>query len=139
MNYGQVRLFTPQEANALLATVRPLAEQLAAANRRLGALRNEIRDLQGRIAGNGGGIDAHEAARAQDRAARAAQEVGETLEELTGLGVQVKDLDRGLVDFPALDPKTGETILLCWELGEGEIGFWHGLEEGYAGRKPLPF
>ena len=51
------------------------------------------------------------------------------------LGVLVKDLDRGLVDFPAL--RDGEEVLLCWQVGEGEIAYWHGLEEGFAGRKPL--
>ena len=47
-------------------------------------------------------------------------------------------VDRGLLDFPAQHPVTGETVLLCWHVGEEEIGFWHGLEEGFAGRKPLP-
>ncbi len=134
-----MRLFTPQEANELLATVRPLAERMVAGNRRLRALRDELGDLQKRVAGNGGGIDAHAAARAQDRAAEAAQEVGEALEQLTELGVQVKDLDRGLLDFPTRDPRSGDLVLLCWELGERQIEFWHGPEEGYAGRKPLPF
>ena len=49
----------------------------------------------------------------------------------------VKDLDRGLVDFPAL--REGEEVLLCWQVGEDEVAFWHGLDEGFAGRKALPF
>jgi hypothetical protein len=53
--------------------------------------------------------------------------------------VQVKDLDRGLVDFPARHPESGEDVLLCWELGEPEVAYWHDLESGFAGRKPLPF
>jgi hypothetical protein len=57
--------------------------------------------------------------------------------QLEHLGVLVKDLDRGLVDFPAL--REGEEVLLCWEVGEDEVAFWHGIEEGFAGRKPLPF
>ena len=51
-------------------------------------------------------------------------------------GALVKDLDEGLVDFPAR--REGEDVLLCWRLGEEEIGYWHGLEEGFSGRKPLP-
>jgi hypothetical protein len=51
----------------------------------------------------------------------------------------VKDIDRGLVDFPALHPESGETVLLCFELGEPAVDHWHDLEEGFAGRKPLPF
>jgi hypothetical protein len=61
------------------------------------------------------------------------------VEELDALGLQVKDLDRGLIDFPAQHPASGETVLLCWELGEDSVAYWHGLEDGYAGRKPLPF
>ena len=48
----------------------------------------------------------------------------------------VKDLDTGLVDFPALHE--GEEVLLCWQLGEDEVAHWHGVDEGFAGRKPLP-
>ena len=57
-------------------------------------------------------------------------------ERLQRLGVLVKDLDRGLVDFPAL--REGEEVLLCWQVGEDEIAHWHGVDEGFAGRKPLP-
>ena len=53
--------------------------------------------------------------------------------------MQVKDLDRGLVDFPARHPERGEDVLLCWELGEPEVACWHDLEVGFAGGKPLPF
>jgi hypothetical protein len=51
------------------------------------------------------------------------------------MGVLVKDLDTGLVDFPG--KRDGQDILLCWQLGEDEVAFWHGLEDGYAGRRPL--
>ena len=55
--------------------------------------------------------------------------------EVQAMGVLVKDLDTGLVDFPAT--RDGEDILLCWQLGEDEVAYWHGLEDGYAGRQPL--
>jgi hypothetical protein len=58
------------------------------------------------------------------------------IEELQELGVLVKDLDRGLVDFPCVH--RGRELLLCWQLGEDEVGYWHGLEDGFAGRRPLP-
>jgi hypothetical protein len=51
------------------------------------------------------------------------------------IGVQVKDLEQGLLDFPSV--MDGQTVLLCWKLGEKEIGFWHTPEDGFAGRKPL--
>ena len=58
------------------------------------------------------------------------------VEEIEALGAEVKDLELGLVDFPA--EREGETVLLCWRVGEDEIGYWHGLDEGFAGRRPLP-
>ncbi|TML32039.1 MAG: DUF2203 family protein, partial [Actinobacteria bacterium] len=67
---------------------------------------------------------------------REGQAVARCVEELERLGVVVKDLDRGLVDFPAL--RGDEEVLLCWEVGEDEIAYWHGVDEGFAGRKPLP-
>jgi len=68
--------------------------------------------------------------------AKAAIDVALGFEALERLDIVVRDLDRGLVDFPAL--RQGEEVLLCWQLGEDEVAFWHGLEEGFAGRKPLP-
>jgi len=59
------------------------------------------------------------------------------VDRLEQLGVLVKDLDSGLVDFPAL--RHGEEVLLCWQVGEDDVAYWHGVEEGFAGRKPLPF
>ena len=66
----------------------------------------------------------------------ASTELVGVVDELQGLGVLVKDLDRGLVDFPCVH--RGRELLLCWELGEDEVAFWHGADEGYAGRRPLP-
>jgi hypothetical protein len=58
------------------------------------------------------------------------------VDEITSHGAQVKDLDSGLVDFPALH--RGETVLLCWQVGEDEIAWWHRVDDGFAGRRPLP-
>ena len=74
-----------------------------------------------------------EAAAEVDRQARA---LARAVDDIVELGVEVKDLDEGLVDFPAR--REGEDVLLCWRLGEDEVGFWHSLEDGFAGRKPLP-
>jgi hypothetical protein len=67
---------------------------------------------------------------------KALQKAKDALAEITAIGVQVKDLDLGLLDFPC-KVESGEIILLCWKLGETAITHWHGLEEGYAGRKPI--
>jgi hypothetical protein len=132
-----VRYFTPEEANAALADVRPLAERLVQANAALRRAHERLAQVRSKVAGNGGGMDAGRTAELAEEAGERAAEVAETIDELTGLGVQVKDLDSGLVDFPARRAD-GETVLLCWRLGEEEIAYWHGLEEGFAGRKPLP-
>ena len=74
-----------------------------------------------------------------ERAGELRQQLIAEVEALEKLGIQVKDVDTGLIDFPCVHPASGETVLLCWQLGEDKIGFWHGREDGYAGRKALPF
>jgi hypothetical protein len=130
------RHFTPEEANELLAEVRPVAEELVAQRRAFTATAARRARLTSRIAGNGGDFDPQEPRELEEQLEREAEEVARCVERLERLGVLVKDLDRGLVDFPAL--RRGEEVLLCWQVGEDEVAYWHGLEEGFAGRKPLP-
>jgi hypothetical protein len=134
-----MRFFTQEEANAALETVRPLAERLADARKRLVHVAGKLEDVEGRVSGNGGGLDPDRVRELQERAAEAAADVAGLVTELEAAGVQVKDLDQGLIDFPAKHPEQGDTVLLCWQLGEDEVSHWHGLEEGFAGRKLLPF
>jgi hypothetical protein len=134
-----MRFFTQEEANAALELVRPLAESLVERRRELVRVGSGLSAVRGTVAGNGGSLDPGRVGRLQQAAERMTAELASVVEELDALGVQVKDLDRGLLDFPARHPETGETVLLCWELGEDSVAFWHGLEDGYAGRKPLPF
>ena len=127
--------FTREEANAALGEIRPLVEELVAhrsEQRRLEAMRLEIAT---KIAGNGGAIDAQEVAEAEQAEHRERVGVARCVNAIHTRGAIVKDLDEGLVDFPAV--RDGEEILLCWRLGEDEVAFWHGLEEGFAGRRPL--
>jgi hypothetical protein len=131
------RYFTPEEANELLAEVRPAAEELVERRHALMVVTGRRARLVSRIAGNGGDFDPQEPRELQEELERVAEAVGEAVERLERLGVVVKDADRGLVDFPALRAD-GEEVLLCWEVGEDEVAYWHGLEEGFAGRKPLP-
>ena len=130
------RYFTPAEANELLAEVRPVAERLVAHRRAFSESAARRAELTSRVAGNGGDLDPGEVREDAEQMEREAQAVAAAVEELNGLGVVVKDLDRGLVDFPAL--RRGEEVLLCWQVGEDEVAFWHGVDEGFAGRKPLP-
>jgi hypothetical protein len=134
-----MRFFTQEEANAALGRVRPLVQSLVEQRRELLRVGSALGEVRGTVAGNGGSLDPAGVARLQEAAERVAADLAGLVEELDALGLQVKDLDRGLIDFPAQHPESGETVLLCWELGEESVAYWHGLEDGYAGRKPLPF
>ena len=129
------RRFTPREANDELTAIRPLVEELVSHRREQQRLEAERFELTAAIAGNGGGIDAQAIARLEQEEQRERVEVARRVNEIHERGAIVKDLDEGLVDFPAL--RHGEEILLCWRLGEDEVAHWHGLEEGFAGRKQL--
>jgi hypothetical protein len=134
-----MRLFSEEEANEALDVVAPLVERLVAARGRFVADGQRLAELRRKVAGNGGGLDPARVQEAQDAVEEVANEIGLLVADLEEAGVQVKDLDRGLVDFPARHPQSGDLVLLCWHLGEDRVAFWHGLDEGFAGRKPLPF
>jgi hypothetical protein len=129
-------LFTPDEANALLDEVRPLAEQMVEHRRRLLAAQVRRESALERIGGNGGDFTPDELAELAEDVEREATAVARAVRGLTELGAQVKDLDSGLVDFPGTRA-SGEPILLCWRLGEDEIAWWHTEQDGFAGRRPL--
>jgi hypothetical protein len=131
------RYFTPSEANELLAEVRPLTESLVQHRQGMRLAAERRARLTARIAGNGGDLDPQEPGELDEQFQRESHAVTQAAEQLERLGVLVKDLDTGLVDFPALHE--GEEVLLCWQLGEDEVAHWHGVDEGFAGRKPLPF
>jgi hypothetical protein len=129
------RHFTPEEANAALEEVRPLAERMVEHRRELAVLVARRAELTTTIAGNGGDLDPGELARVEGETGEQARGVAQCVNRIHGLGAQVKDADEGLVDFPAL--RDGDEVLLCWKLGEAEVGYWHSLEDGFAGRRPL--
>jgi hypothetical protein len=130
------RYFTAEEANETLALVRPLAEELVSHRRALLAAEERRADLDRRIAGNGEALDARDLVDLEARITREAAELASCVVRIQDLGVLVKDLDRGLMDFPAL--RGDEEVLLCRQVGEEKVTHWHGLEEGFAGRKSLP-
>ena len=129
------RNFTPDEANELLPVARPLVERMVEAKRALDAAQIEADEVATRISGNGGGLPPARLAEVDAEVDRRATELAGALEEVQGLGVIVKDLDTGLVDFPSV--RDGRDVLLCWRLGEDEVAFWHGYDDGFAGRQPL--
>lgn len=130
--------FTHEEATEALETVRPLAERMVEQRQALRRARERLAPARTAVAGNGGGLDATRIEALQTAANEAAAAVTACVEAIGEIGAEVKDLDRGLLDFPARHPSTGETVLLCWCVGEAEIAYWHGLAEGFSGRKPLP-
>ena len=130
------RLFTVEEANEALETLRPIAERMVEHRRALARAQIRQAELVTQIAGNGGDLSPGEVRDAMEEVAREVDGIADCVRQIDEAGVQVKDLDEGLLDFPAR--RGHEEVLLCWKVGEPEVAFWHGLEEGFAGRKPLP-
>jgi hypothetical protein len=125
-----MKLFTVEEANALLPSVRQLVRKLQRSRRRLGAFREEARQAAEQADQGGGGIPGGLLY------ARLLTNFAAEMGELEATGVQLKDFDRGLVDFPSL--REGRVVLLCWQLDEGdELEWWHDMDAGFAGRTPL--
>jgi hypothetical protein len=121
------RLFSLDEANALLPALRPLLERLQEAQRKLGD-RALLQRLRSAAAGNGGGAAARDVMATGD-------EFGRITAEIEELGVVVRDPASGLVDFPA--EREGAEVFLCWRVGEDSVGHWHDRDSGFMGRQPL--
>jgi hypothetical protein len=129
------QFFTPEEADRLLERVRPLLEALVAQRRALRQHQELLAEFQTRARGNGGVARGPEMVAAKEAVDRLTAQIRRGIQEIQALGCLVKDLDMGLVDFPAL--RDGQEVYLCYRLGDERIAFWHGADEGYAGRKPL--
>ncbi|HEX8130551.1 MAG TPA: DUF2203 domain-containing protein [Pyrinomonadaceae bacterium] len=125
-----MKLFTLSEANAMLPTVRRIAAAISRAHREIVSLQDEAR-VAAEKATLGGGFMADGPQYVTDL-----MSLAERTSELEALGVQLKDYERGLLDFPSL--REGRVVLLCWQLGEGDrIEWWHDLETGFSGRQPI--
>jgi hypothetical protein len=129
------RYFTLEEANEALIELRPLAEQMVGYRRELVEAQGRRAALGAQVGTNGGDLTPSDFAEADVELEQAASSLAACIEQIQAAGVLVKDLDQGLLDFPAL--REGEEVLLCWHVGEDEIHYWHGVEEGFAGRKPI--
>lgn len=125
-----MKLFTVEEANALLPNVRGIVRQVQRAYSRVAASQGAARVAAERAKLGGGGI------LGGSQYVHALSELAEQAGRLEALGVQLKDYDRGLIDFPSL--REGRVVLLCWQMGEGDLlEWWHEVEAGFAGRQPL--
>jgi hypothetical protein len=129
------REFTLEEANDAVAELRPVVERMVEHGHKLADAQREQRQLVTRIAGNGGDMQPSDLRELAETIQREADAIAACAQEIDAAGAQIKSLEEGLLDFPAR--REGEQVLLCWKLGEDEIRFWHGVDEGFAGRKPL--
>ena len=125
-----MKIFTIEEANALLPTVRTLLLKIQKAHKQISSFNVKAKEAaEGAERGGGGMIQG-------PQYAQLLLKLTERMNALETLGVQLKDLDRGLVDFPYL--REGRVVLLCWQMGEGdELEWWHDVDAGFAGRTPL--
>jgi hypothetical protein len=132
----QERRFTLEEAQQLLdAELRALAERMVEARAVSRDLESRWRKLVIAIGSNGGNMERPDVRALHEAVEASHAELTEIVKRFGDEGVQVKDMDRGLIDFPA--EVDGQDALLCWHVGEERIAYWHSPEDGFAGRKPL--
>lgn len=130
------RTFTLSEAQSLLPVLESLLRAVMSGKKIMEEVDAEFEALGQRVFLNGGThLNIVSLARRKAERAKAEQRASDALAEINSIGVQVKDLDIGLLDFPC--EVDGEIVLLCWKLGEHAITHWHGTQEGFAGRKPI--
>jgi hypothetical protein len=130
------RRFTLAEAQELLDTeLRALAERMVETRARSRDLESRWRRLVIAIGSNGGNMERPEVRELRETVEASHAELNEIVDRFIAEGVQVKDMDRGLIDFPA--EVDGQEALLCWHVGEPRIAYWHSPEDGFAGRRPL--
>jgi hypothetical protein len=130
------RSFTLEEAQSLLPILESLLRTAIDGRKLIETVDAELQQLAHRVFLSGGLlVNIVQVARRKAEREKTIQRVKDTLAEIDATGVQVKDLDIGLLDFPC--QVEGRTVLLCWRLGEKGITHWHDTSEGFAGRKPI--
>lgn len=131
-----MKTFTLDEAQLLLPTIEALLKQAMEAKAAAETVEEDLHGVARRIFLSGGSmVNVAEVQHQKAALAGLVQRAKDAMQEMDAIGVQVKDLNVGLLDFPAyLD---GEIVLLCWKLGEKKIEYWHSLEGGFRGRQPV--
>jgi hypothetical protein len=128
--------FTLAEAQSLIPSVDPMIRKALEQKTRFEEAERVMQSFTQRIVLLGGVlVDREPVLAARSRRDQAESTLRATIEEIQELGCLIKDLDTGLIDFPTTF--RGREVYLCWKLGEAAIAFWHGVEEGFAGRKPI--
>jgi hypothetical protein len=131
-----MKTFTLDEAQSLLPVVESLLKRALEGKQAAEQVQETLSELAARVTASGGmRVDVGLVAKLRAEMDAHMQRVRESIAEIDSIGVQVKDLDSGLLDFPcSLD---GQTVLLCWRMGETAIEHWHTVESGFQGRKPV--
>jgi len=120
--------FTLQQANETLKIIRPLMDDVQAIRQKILASQPEAWPAIEKSAGNGGN-------KALSSIVSEFEKLDALIHQILDTGVQIKDLNIGLLDFPAL--RDGREVYLCWQYGEDDIAYWHEVDAGYAGRQPI--
>jgi hypothetical protein len=125
-----MKLFTLEEANSLLSRVRPIVKSIQRSHRRLISFQTEAQHASEGAESGGGGMTRG------PQYARLLLGLSMGAGQLESLGVQLKDYNQGLIDFPSM--RDGRVVLLCWKADEGDqVEWWHDVESGFAGRQPI--
>src|SRR5271170_3896708 len=131
-----MKLFTLDEAQALVPVLESLLKRAIEAKQAAEQINEDLQRLNQRIFIAGGmHVDIGKVGRQRAELDAHIQRAKDAVEEIHAIGVQVKDLDIGLLDFPC--KVDDEVVLLCWKMGEVKITHWHTVESGFAGRQPL--
>ena len=129
------RLYTLAEAEAILPQLRDEITAMQDCKRRIDALRGDLQHVAHSATGNGHVKDEAAVANKRRTAESLVDEINERLARINGWGIELKGIDEGLVDFPS--ERDGRVVYLCWRLGEDRIAWWHDVDAGFAGRRPL--
>jgi hypothetical protein len=133
---AKLKTFTLEQAQTLLPVLKSLLKRAMEGKQLIEQIDQAFLDLKHRVFLSGGlFVDVAACARRRAERDKLLQGIQDAMAEIDAIGVQVKDIDIGLLDFPCR--VEDEIVLLCWKYGEERIEFWHGMEEGFAGRKPI--
>lgn len=125
-----MRIFTVDEANELLVQIIPKLLQIKSLHIKVSELNESVKAAAAAAELGGGGMESG------SKYVKYLYDIGKLTNEISDLGIQIKDYTKGLIDFPTM--RGGRVVLLCWQLGEeAKIEFWHEVDGGFAGRKPL--
>lgn len=132
----KTKVFTVEEANQTLPLVKKIVKDIVDGRRELDSARARYEEIRAGLSGVPTPEEGLRMRDLEDAAEQVREKIESCIEELGMIGCQLKDLELGLIDFPA--QLEGRPVLLCWRLGEEKVNHWHSLDGGYAGREPLP-